>query len=151
MSEEEADADGDGELSENELEAFASELAEMHEVDVTASEHHLHGEHGEREITVHITEGDAGGEHLIWVGEDGVAASEGKHVVVRKTVSEDGKHLVVVKETDTESAQKTPTDRKKEFLAEHPEADADGDGVISKKEAEAFAAKLQSDQQKKKE
>ena len=147
----EADADGDGELSENELEAFASELAEIHEVDITASAHHLHGEHGEKEITVHIAEGDEGGEPLIWVGEDGVATSEGKHVIVRKTVSEDGKHLIVVKEADTESAQKTPTNRKKDFLAEHPEADADGDGVISKKEAEAFAAKLQAEQKKKQE
>jgi beta-lactamase regulating signal transducer with metallopeptidase domain len=145
----EADVDGDGELSEAELETYASELAELQEVYISTSEHHLHGEHGEKEITVHIAEEHKGGENLIWVGEEGVASTDGKHVIIRKTISEDGKHVIVVKESDTELAQSTPTDRKKDFLADHPEADADGDGVISKQEAEAYAAKLQSERKKK--
>ena len=142
----EADVDGDGKLSEAELETYASELQEVY---ISTSEQHLHGEHGEKEITVHIAEEHEGGENLIWVGEEGVASNDGKHVIIRKTISEDGKHVIVVKESDTVSAQSTPTDRKKDFLADHPEADADGDGVISKEEAEAYAAKLQSERKKK--
>lgn len=145
----EADVDGDGELSEAELETYASELAELQEVHISTSEQHLHGEHGEKEITVHIAGEHEGGENLIWVGEEGVASTDGKHVIIRKTISEDGKHVIVVKESDAETAQSTPSDRKKDFLADHPEADADGDGVISKKEAEAYAAKLQAERKKK--
>ena len=70
-------------------------------------------------------------------------------MTIRKTISEGGKHVIVVKESDAEAAQGTPTDRKKDFLEDHPEADADGDGVISKEEAEAYAAKLQSERKKK--
>ncbi len=137
------------ELIEEELEIIGESDGHESVFVIKTEGPHEHGEGGETEITVHIVEGDEGGDHLIWVGEDGVAAGDGKHVIVRKTVSEDGKHLIVIKETDTEAAQKTPTDRKKAFLAEHPEADADGDGVISKKEAEAFAAKLQTERKKK--
>ena len=53
--------------------------------------------------------------------------------------------LIVLQKTKEGSliTEKGSALRKKDFLKQHPEADLDGDGMISKEEAQAFAAKLQ--------
>jgi hypothetical protein len=148
----EADLDGDGELSDDEFRSFAEEMFEHH-LEIVGPEDGdielLHEGAGEKHIRVEIQEGEEHGDHLIWVGEGAAATTEGKKVIVKKKITADGKHLIFVEEGDAESAQKTHVERKKDFLAEHPEADSDGDGVISKEEAEAFAAKLQTERKKK--
>ncbi len=143
----EADINGDGELTREELQEWGSAHAR---------------EHGRFAVKI---ESDAGDEEtadvFVWkFGEDADWTSDsGEKVVikVRKHEGEEGgehaevRTIVVQRHQDGEElTAEALQGRGKRLLEKYPEADLDGDGELSKDEAQALASKLQKEKQKSK-
>ena len=93
------------------------------------------GEDGEHKvIRARVSAGSDG--EAVWVGEDAEAHVDGQE------------NVIVIRKVKEPKVVKSAEERKESFLAEHPEADTDGDGVISDEEAKAFAAKVQQTRKK---
>lgn len=160
-----ADADGDGRLSDDEFRAFLGDNPRKIEIHVEAE-----GPGGPVARQVTVKGGDA-----IFYSADGKNLSEGldSTQLLREhpELDENGDGAIdpseLARHTDhtgglqvekgsnqrlevekivihrTKAPELDSAERRAKFLEEHPEADLDGDGVISKSEAEALAAKAQ--------
>jgi hypothetical protein len=168
----EADLDGNGTVDREEMRSFFGELhGGSHDMIFVSTDGAVHElKEGERNVhVVKIREDDVQdfdfdgdgrlsdeeiqamkAEHLTWIDEDGVehtVTAAGDQIFVRIDHRHGDHDVVLIQESESgKMADKGAVIRKKDFLKEHPEADLNGDGVISKQEAEAFAAKLQSKQ-----
>lgn len=133
-----ADTDGDGVLTE-------AEFREYMKVQSAASGDFLflRGE-APVEIDEEVVVDEAGNRKVIRRVEVIHAAPDGVHVIEGGEPTKD-KHFMFIRRAPGEAPAAAPTSpeqRRQEFLKSHPEADLDGDGVISQQEAEALAAKL---------
>lgn len=120
----EADLDGDGLLSPQELEALLPTLS-------GGSVHA--GSPGTETFDIRIEgpEGENPPDTLYWRTEEGEPGGEKTIMIIRRSPDPAPK-----------PAPTAPEARRESFLKDHPEADLDGDGVISQAEAEALAARI---------
>ncbi|UCF38398.1 MAG: EF-hand domain-containing protein [Acidobacteriota bacterium] len=165
----EADLDGDGKLSPEEFHAYAQTSGEERNVFVFRNEESIGPEGGALQV-MKITAGskeeiDTDGDGMISeeemaafaethglphpVGEPGSHEGHRKMLFIQKEGSPHSPEhdVVIIRETPEAEEALSQQERSEKFLVDNPEADADGDGVISKQEAEAFAAKLQKSRQ----
>ncbi len=123
----EADLDGDGKLNGEELHRLFEQLTP----EALAPEA---GEGPAADFVVEIEAAGASPEEVIrWESKGEGPAGEKKIMIIRRVLEQ--------KPAAAAPAPLSPEQRRQEFLRTHPEADQDGDGVISEKEAEALAAK----------
>ncbi|MEJ2144879.1 MAG: M56 family metallopeptidase [Acidobacteriota bacterium] len=158
-----ADTDGDGQLSDKELQAFLGSAPRRIEI-------HAEADGPDGPVIRHVV--IDGEDTLFHTAEEGDFTSgldsaellrkhpeldeNGDGVIDPAELNRHAGHAEVIREEDGPTHHlkiekivinhaKTPeldaAARRAKFLEEHPEADLDGDGVISKAEAEALAAK----------
>jgi beta-lactamase regulating signal transducer with metallopeptidase domain len=172
----EADTNGDGELSDEELGEFKMSLHASGNNVVFIGEG-LHEAHEEGDMAHYSWTAEDGAQFEIKVSGDAVAkmdldgdgevsleeakafahSEEGKQghghkeirIDVRKIVGEDELHEISESEASADRVEMAEK-RRAQLLKKYPKADLDGDGVLSSDEAKALAAKIQKDAAKEK-
>ena len=163
-----ADSDGDGQLSDKELQALLGSGPEKIEVvatqvggegdatheivvklggpaDYTTDEGRLFFSADSLELFLEHPDLDANGDGILDPGELQNHADRNAKLQNNRGV----KHLVRIERIqpiDPVMPELSSAERRAKFLEDHPEADLDGDGVVSKAEAEALAAKIRKTQ-----
>ncbi|GAB4123574.1 MAG: hypothetical protein Kow001_21010 [Acidobacteriota bacterium] len=129
----EADLDADGKLDAEELRQLFERLAPE---DLAPES----GTAPMETIEVEVFDQQAPeGDVIRWEAQS-AGAQGGKKVMIIRRLAE---------KKAPQAAATSPEQRRQEFLKSHPEADLDGDGVISEKEAEALAAKIKAPRESK--
>jgi beta-lactamase regulating signal transducer with metallopeptidase domain len=129
----EADLDGNSELDGEELRQLFQQLAPE---DVLPSAGTAPMETVEVKV---LTQSAPAGEVIRWEAESAGPQGEKQVMIIRR----------LTEKRAPQGGPTSPEQRRQDFLKSHPEADLDGDGVISEKEAEALAAKAKAPRENK--